>query len=1174
MKINEMFSRPIDRYISGVIKIGNEENSQQELEEYVVTNELNKYFSQFFDGYSTSINESTKEIGVWISGFYGSGKSHFMKILSYIIDNQTICGKKPIDYFKEGNKITDPMVVANMEKAANLSSDVMLFNIESLSNDSHKSKEAILSVFLRAFNRKLGYDDKNPSVADLERHLEEEGKYEAFKQKYLEVSGKDWIEDRKNIKFRGKHFSNTVEFLDIMTSDDAKNFLKNVHNYYHMSVSDFAQMVYKYCQEKGPQHRVIFLVDEIGQYIADNSELLINLQTIAEDFSTYCKGQAWIVVTSQQNIDEVTRVKGQDFSKIQARFNMRLALSSSDVSEVIQKRVLDKKDYVKDSLMAYYDSKESIIKNLIDFSDTAFKRKYADSENFADVYPFIPYQFDLLGNVLTAVRDNSSSGKHLAEGERSMLALIQESAMSVKQQELGTLVSFDRFYDCLEKWIDHSFRNVIDSAKRNGNLDEFDVRVLKILFMVKYVKEITADVKNLTTMMVDHVDTDRVNLTNKVEKSLKKLVHETCIQKEGDVYIFLTNAEQDLNKAIKNEHVEHSEIVEEIRKIIFGDLLAGTTSKFRYNSRYSFPYNQRIDDKDYTTGHPMGLMIVTPYNENNYTEDDLRPLSNQQNMVIFKLPDEIEFQSDLMSYLQTSKYITRNNTNPDPTFQALKSRKQQEIKDTKARIRLFIENGMKEADVFIGGSKVSLGKKDVKDRVNEALSNIVNTVYTKLPYMTTAPDVQDLHKIFTTSVQGTLGFESEDNQLALDDVFEFIKQREAVSVKLSYKHLLERYMKNPYGYVQNDIHWLVLKLFKMKKIDLKLNGSLISESETSYQTIIKQVTDTKNQDKLILTPKPTIPMKQIKIVNDLCKDLDSSHMNFSESDELMKKCKEYIQAKIAELHKIEVQYVSNPNLPGKDRVIKTKNALSELLSIRDVKEFYQLAEDNEDDILDALEDVEPVLSFFKGSQMKIYNQAMNCMRRYDNSKTYLHSAAINNAMTGIEKIVKDPNLYNKISQLPQLTAIFEQEFKKILDTVKAEKTKELDRIQTEVEAYLVMDQLKAKFAESIKSKFVQFKKQIEETTDLATPYRIVGSDADFEKGKFIKKITEEKQRILDDMNNTDDGGEDTPTPVSTPTVKNITATSLFNNTEVSVVNEQDLNNLLNQIKKKIKDELD
>ena len=181
MKIRDMFQKDIDRPITGVIKVGQieEYNKKQELEEYVVTRELTKHFREFFDHYTRSIQNPTDEMGVWISGFFGSGKSHFLKILSYDLDNAVIAGKHAWEYLKENNQSlqSDPMLLANMELAAQTPTEAILFNVDSKSTASAKSdSNAIVMVFNRVFNEKLGYIGSIPALADLERELDEEGK--------------------------------------------------------------------------------------------------------------------------------------------------------------------------------------------------------------------------------------------------------------------------------------------------------------------------------------------------------------------------------------------------------------------------------------------------------------------------------------------------------------------------------------------------------------------------------------------------------------------------------------------------------------------------------------------------------------------------------------------------------------------------------------------------------------------------------------------------------------------------------------------------------------------------------------------------------------------------------------------------------------------------------------
>ena len=199
MNIAELFHKDIHRNINGVIKVGQQdsENIRQELEEYVVTHELDKHFRTFFERYTSALSNPTDKIGVWISGFFGSGKSHFLKILSYLLANRQLENSRALHYFDE-KRIPDPMLLAKIEQVARSSCDVILFNIDSKAdaNNNKNDKENITKVFQKVFDEYLGYFGTVPAIAEFERQLDRQGKYEAFQQAFLAETGKEWKENR------------------------------------------------------------------------------------------------------------------------------------------------------------------------------------------------------------------------------------------------------------------------------------------------------------------------------------------------------------------------------------------------------------------------------------------------------------------------------------------------------------------------------------------------------------------------------------------------------------------------------------------------------------------------------------------------------------------------------------------------------------------------------------------------------------------------------------------------------------------------------------------------------------------------------------------------------------------------------------------------------------------
>ena len=191
--------------------------------------------------------------------------SHFLKILSYLLANREVSGKKAVDYFIDDNKITDSTVIADMQLAANTHADVILFNIDSKSDGGSKqNKSAIVNVFLKVFNEMQGFCGAMPFLADLERRLHDEGKFEEFKQKFDEHYGSSWASSRQDFDFIQDDVIDILVQMDFMSEAAARNWCEKASEPYKISIEDFAKRVKSYIDRKGNNHHIIFLVDEIG----------------------------------------------------------------------------------------------------------------------------------------------------------------------------------------------------------------------------------------------------------------------------------------------------------------------------------------------------------------------------------------------------------------------------------------------------------------------------------------------------------------------------------------------------------------------------------------------------------------------------------------------------------------------------------------------------------------------------------------------------------------------------------------------------------------------------------------------------------------------------------------------------------------------------------------------
>ena len=1062
MKIRDMFEKKITREIKGVIKVGqkDDENVYQELDEYVVTAELEKYMNRFFDAYNRSITGRTDNMGVWISGFFGSGKSHFLKILSYILSNRIVenedgIRKDAVSFFTQGVKVEDGKL---KEKIASIAAesddiDVILFNVDSKSTtDSKINKEAIKDVFMKVFNDYLGYCGSIPFLADFERKLDEEGQYEAFKTKFEEIDGKSWEDGREDYYFVQDSIVQAVTELGIMSEEAARSWADNAEKSYSLSIDKFAEYVKKYCEKKGKNHHVLFLVDEIGQYIADDSKLMLNLQTVTEDLGTACEGKAWIVVTSQQDIDSITKTMGEDFSKIQGRFATRIALSSADAAEVIKKRILYKTPEARPILAKLYQDYESSIKNIITFSEgTPNMPLYSGAEEFADVYPFIPYQFKLVGDVLTAVRQFSSSGKHLADGERSLLALFKEAAVSYADEREGLLVPFNAFYSALDDFIDHTHRIVITQASRNTRLNNFDVELLKVLFMTKHVNNFKRDVENLTTLMISKVDQDRLELSKAVEKSLRSLCDEALVQKNGDEYTFLTNEEQEAELRIQHYNIDPKDVVDYVAQVAFEEVIVFPNNKYRFNSRYQFSFNQLIDDKAYrnNVSHKIGLKLLTAYSGK---EDEvaLGLLSYQEKCVVVRMSDDFAYLSETEGMKKIEMFLNDPTSANLTDFDIISANKRKERSQKAKRVSDYIRFALETADIYVAGSKISTKSKDVTARIAEAFEKLINNEYHKLKYMESQPsqtDIMDILKQTKTQVtMGDLGLGNEKDHEALSSVIDEIRYAGNHATQYSIKQALDQFMDSPYGYTEEDIEFLIATLYRKGQISLKVNSIIYTPASTTPEDAYKYITKRDYREKVLLEIKEVAPQQHIKAVKDVIREFYGKSVTSDDQDTLMRDYRNYAQNKKASIEDvIREDYGVNSKLPGKKVLDKALRLIDETLKISDPISFYKRVDELCDDFIEVGLDIGDLNSFLGGVQKDKYLHAVKILGIFENSKNYISDQKIIDYAAEVKKILCLEKPYSFIPKLEEYDG-------KLWDAIIALLENDTERIKPEVYA--------------------------------------------------------------------------------------------------------------------------
>lgn len=1036
MMIRDMFAEDINRKINGVIKVDQDTTDviEQEVREYVITKELKKHFISFFDYYSDAFDKPTDDIGVWISGFFGSGKSHFLKMLSYILENKSIGGVPTVEKFRQ-KFADDPATFMLIDRSTRGKTETILFNID-IESSINKDKTAVLRVFAKMFYNHLGFYGENLKVAMLEQYIDQLGKTEEFHRVFEAKKGKPWIEQRKAFAFNGKFIVPALmEVLD-MSEEDAKHWF-NDKTAVEFSIARLVEDIKTYVSRQPENFRLLFMIDEVGQYVGTDTDMLLNLQSLTEKIGSECGGKVWVMCTGQEAIDEIIKVRADEFSRIQARFKTRLSLSSSSVDEVIQKRILKKKPEAEQKLEALYQENDSVLRNLFSFTDSILDIKgFAGAGEFAVNFPFVPYQFIIMQKVFAEIRKHGNSGKHLSGGERSMLSGFQEAAQKIQNQDEYALVPFFRFYDTVHTFLDSSIRRVIErcqnAADIGAGIQPQDVDVLKLLYLIRYVDDIPANVDNIVILMADDIRTDKIVLREKVGESLGRLMSQNYIGRSGETYNFLTDEEQDIQRDINNTVVDTASIVERIAQMIYADIYQ--TKKFR-RDKYDFDFDKMVDGV--TTGAVTGgmkLRFLTVATDA-VDKSELRLMTESHGQAIVVLPGSSYYES-LENAMKIRKFVKQRNVAQLPKSMQDIIRDQQ---DEATRYEQSAMEALKQAIVnaayYVDGEHIEIRGGDAKSRIDQALDYLVTHVYSELDLITKNMDTdEDVVEILT----GNFLSGAEPNRDAAAKVEEFLVVQDRTKLPTSMYDVQSRYQGIPYGWREIDIAAVVALLINQQKVTVKYGGATIQPDDPKLPDMLRK----KNEiGKTSISIRQAVTAVKMKAVKELLREFFDVMDVPDDEDGLVA----YIVKKFEELkthyETLNQRYTSGRRYPDQGKVQQAMQLVADVLSqkkdnIALIDRMLKL----EDKLFDTKEDLQAVEGFFK-NQVQVFDAAAQMEEDLRNELDYLsHEPAANDALNKIRLIVAVQGgfSYQKIPELNGLMATVREGHGRLLEAKRVE----------------------------------------------------------------------------------------------------------------------------------------
>jgi hypothetical protein len=1077
MTITSIFEKDINRQISGVVKVQDTDETKAwtVLDEYVVTPEIERLLSLFFNAYNGSIDKQTDDIGCWISGFFGSGKSHFLEIINHLLSNKPIPNpegqetKSPLDFFKE--KKLDSFLLADISRAAALETDTVIFNIDAKA-EAKDGDYAILNVFVRVFNSLQGFYEKNQWVAELERRLTSDGVFEQFQNAFQKATNKAWKENRDAVLLNRPHIVKALtEVLPKLSAEDAAAWIEELKSKHGTSPEEFAKLVKSYLDSQGKKSRIVFLVDEVGQFIGNNTSKMLQLQTITEQLGITCKGRAWVIVTSQEDVDKVigyvNESRTNDFSKIQGRFKTRLSLSSANVDEVIKLRILKKTEAATKTLSKTYTENEAVLKNLLAFSGEGVTMPFfRDGADFAATYPFVPYQFQVLQQVYSTIRRTGATGQHLAHGERSMINAFQLAARQVSSDtpsgELGKVVPFYCFYESIENSLEGAIKATITRAANDKTLTSaFDVCLLKLLFLLRSLdREVPPTVENLATLCVDNINADKLELRTRIEASLARLEKQNFIRRNDDLYFFLSDQEQEIEREIQHTEVDSTRTAKKLFSLIFEDAF-DVKSSFTYKPlKRVYEITRRCDNYSADRqGDDLSFTVVSPLYDG-YSDFAGRP--EQVSMLhegtaLLILEQDKSFDTEFNVWLKTDKF----SETPRSTQSPERDRIIQEIiginNNRRDRLKKLLEPLILSSRVYIAGKewKGNLIKKP-KDIYEQAANYLIENTYSKLGLIrgTTEDFEKELHLILTESDASNLFKDNIPHPQATETIKIYILTQSGKAPLLA--DIVDRFERKPYGWKDVDIVLIVARLVIRGDLELRTDAPLLPREAIPY---LSKKPYWKN---VRVAGKQKVSSEVLRAVQTVCKEWFQKTAP-NEENQLFSVLREELQKLHDKLISDESSAI-HKGYPGLKVISEGKRLTAALLELKEQAHLFSAIAEKKAEIQSFRDAYQDIADFYN-YQISNWDQLQQIIGRAKLNEPYL--ALNEQAQEVLKKVQSILTIENPFSQLKDsfnLSKQFETIETTMLQEIRSISTKQLQESLTAVQSVLSENSEKLKVA--------------------------------------------------------------------------------------------------------------
>ncbi len=839
MRIRDIFETPVEDRIEPVIKVGDRQDEHKlanEIASYVVTPTLEKYLDDFLEHYTDTLLQRTEEIGVWISGYFGSGKSHLAKILALLLENRALEGTRACDRFQSrippASSRRDSLL-RSLSRVPGCRTRVLGFNLNTIADSKNTPLPRLL---LSQYYQSKGYSSNFLYARVIEAELDQRGKLEALHQAVEQLTKKSWTEIQSNLNFyaRSLYQAASEAAQEVFpTPQDVLHALKTAESGELYNVQFLLRTVLDdlKAEEKreGKPCRLVFVLDESGQWIEDDRGRLAQLQALIEEAAVAGQGKIWVFVTTHEDMGSIyrnARALQGDMKKIEGRFRHKFNLTTENIELVLEDRIFRKNVAGRKETLEVYNENPGVLRDLGQLANTSQKLPDCTEERFQKLYPFFPYQIHLVPEIVKTLRSAGGRGEQLSGSTRTLLAITQDILTVGRRKYLdapvGAMVSFDEVYNNL------AAGEVSPDVRRELTRVEEVVpgataltrRAAEVLFLIRDLKYVPRTIENLARLLVEQTTDDLVTLRQRLLPELDRLKSANLVAKAGEEYEFLTGErrtfEDEVSQAASELKVQ--DLDAGLAKFVGSDGIGFQTVAYKGRE---FPTRIFFDETPVTREGDVEVRIASPLAGGKLKLPELenRSLRPDEQQTVFVLSESVPgFDEQIRYYLAMKDVIDRWKNDPHKSEEAHKlatDRETVELEKVRRRVNEGVQDGLKQAFIiFRGASRRVSCKPDqaASDAVRNELAGYWPTLYPKFDRVPTVVvneqrailDVLKGAKQVTSDVRELKLFDAAGQVAAhaplLDAIRVFLTSRQNRKERTLGRDLVEEYRKPPHGW--------------------------------------------------------------------------------------------------------------------------------------------------------------------------------------------------------------------------------------------------------------------------------------------------------------------------------------------------------------------------------------